>query len=375
LTPICVQKNLESGVGWVAVLASRVERLFDEWVRWEQQRLSEASGGVLPGLEAGIPGLLRTVTTPEFAGVRFHEVLARSALNRVPAVSRVPFEWTINPYRGCSHACTYCFARGTHSYLDFDTGEDFDREIVVKVNVVQVLRAELARPSWGRHHVALGTNTDPYQRAEGRYRLMPGVIEALAASGTSLSILTKGTLLRRDLPLLASAAERVRVGVGVSVAIVDEDLHRLLEPGTPGPRARLELVRAIRDAGLPCGVMLAPVLPWLTDSREHLTAAIGRIAAAGASGVTLLPLHLRPGAREWFFTWLERHRAELVGRYRSLYARGSYTPADYRRQLAERAAPILRAHGLAGSGGGTRTPDPAPSQPAAPVAVSAPTLW
>ena len=146
--------------------------------------------------------------TPEFAGLTFHEVLAKSALNKVPGAARVPFEWTINPYRGCSHACTYCFARRTHSYLELDTGADFDTQIVVKVNVVTVLRRELARPSWRRDPVALGTNTDPYQRAEGRYRLMPGIARALAESGTPFSILTKGTTLRRDLPLLTRAGCR-----------------------------------------------------------------------------------------------------------------------------------------------------------------------
>src|SRR5690606_9434406 len=157
-----------------------------------------------------------------------------------------------------------CFARPTHQYLDLDAGEDFDREVVVKVNVDEVLRAELARRSWAHEPVALGTNTDPYQRAEGRYRLMPGIIDALAGTGTPLSILTKGTLLRRDLPLLADASSRVEVGIGVSLALLDPALQASVEPGTPTPRARLDLIRAIREAGLPCGVMVAPVLPWLT---------------------------------------------------------------------------------------------------------------
>src|SRR3954465_3016998 len=273
-------------------------------MRWDGQLLSgeDPADGQLPGLPtSAIRGLLRTVTTPEFAGMRFHEVAARSALNAVPGASPMPFSWTINPYRGCSHACVYCFARKTHEWLELDTGSGFDRDVVVKVNLVEVLRRELGRPSWGREHVALGTNTDPYQRAEGRYQLMPGVITALADSGTPLSILTKGTLLRRDLPLLASAAARVPVGLGVSIAIWNDALHRSLEPGAPSPRARLAVVRAAREAGLPCGVFLAPVLPWLTDSDEHLEEAISRLAAAGATGVTVVPLHLRPGAREWFF--------------------------------------------------------------------------
>src|SRR3954451_22210245 len=164
--------------------------------------------------------------------------------NRVPVASRLPFTWTVNPYRGCSHACTYCFARNTHTYLDLDAGDDFDRQIIVKVNVVDVLARELARSSWRHEPVALGTNTDPYQRAEGRYRLMPGIISALAESRTPFSILTKGTLVRQDLPLLTSVSADVGVSLGVSLAIWDERLHASLEPGTPTPQARLATVRA-----------------------------------------------------------------------------------------------------------------------------------
>ncbi|MCZ2811855.1 intein-containing Rv2578c family radical SAM protein [Modestobacter sp. VKM Ac-2979] len=245
-----------------------------------------------------------------------------------------------------------CFARGTHEWLELDSGADFDQQIVVKTNLVDVLRRELARPSWQREHVALGTNTDPYQRAEGRYRLMPGIIDALARSGTPFSVLTKGTLARRDVPRLAAASRDVPVGMGVSMAIWDDDLHAALEPGVPTPRARLDLVRAITDAGLPCGVFLAPVLPGLTDRMEHLEAAIGAIAAAGATGVTVLPLHLRPGAREWFTAWLSREHPGLVGRYRQLYGRGAYVPAEYRSWLAGRVAPVLARYGLDRQSGG-----------------------
>jgi DNA repair photolyase len=314
-------------------------------MRWEGQAVATDDGGALPGLER-ISGLLRTVTAQEFPDVRFHEVTARSALNAVPTLSRMPFRWTVNPYRGCTHACVYCFARGTHAWLELDTGTGFDREIVVKVNVVEVLRAELARRGWMREHVALGTNTDPYQRAEGRYKLMPGVIGALGASGTPFSILTKGTLLRRDLATIAAAARDVPVGLAVSVGVQDESLQPLLEPGTPGPRARLDLVRAIRATGLPCGVLMAPVLPWLTDGEAELEQAIARIAGAGATGLSVIPLHLRPGAREWFMAWLARERPGLVGRYRRLYRRGAYVPAEYRDWLDARVRPLLERYGL-----------------------------
>ena len=256
-------------------------------MRWDAQGVS-VDDGALPGLQR--IGFVRSVRTPQFEGITFHEVLCKSALNKVPnarpnvagraAPSMLPFNYTVNGYRGCSHACRYCFARPTHEYLDLDSGSDFDTQVVVKTNVADVLRRELFRPSWQRETVALGTNTDPYQRAEGRYALMPGIISALADSGTPFSILTKGTLLRRDLPLITEAARRVDVSVAVSLAVGDPELHKDVEPGTPSPHARLGLIAAIRDAGLDCHVMVAPVMPYLTDSVEHLDALLGQIAAS-----------------------------------------------------------------------------------------------
>ena len=247
-------------------------------MRWANQAVAvngePVDDGALPGLQR--IGLVRSVRAPQFDGITFHEVLCKSALNKVPNAAALPFRYTVNGYRGCSHGCRYCFARPTHEYLDFDSGNDFDTQIVVKTNVAEVLRRELRRPSWRRETVALGTNTDPYQRAEGRYALMPGIIEALAESGTPLSILTKGTLLRRDLPLIADAARHVPLSVAVSLAVGDAELHSDVEPGTPTPQARLGLIAAIRDAGLDCHVMVAPVLPHLTDSVEHLDALLGR---------------------------------------------------------------------------------------------------
>src|SRR3954466_14090073 len=321
-------------------------------MRWDAQRLDLDEPETLPGLPT-VRGLLRSIEVPEFPGLTFHEVRAKTALNAVPKGSAMPFAHTINTFRGCSHSCVYCFARSTHEWLELDSGQDFDQQIVVKTNVVEVLRRELARPSWKREHVALGTNTDPYQRAEGRYKLMPGVIDALAGSGTPFSILTKGTLARRDIPLLRAAAQDVPLGLGVSMAIWDDDLHASLEPGVPTPRARLELVRSLTEAGLPCGVFLEPVLPGLTDDEDSLDAAIGAIAHAGASGVTVLALHLRPGAREWFLAWLAREHPELVPRYQQLYRRGAYVPVAYRDELTRRVAPLLARHGLDRQRGGS----------------------
>ena len=177
---------------------------------------------------------------------------------------------------------------------------------------------------------------------------MPGIIEALAGSGTPFSILTKGTIAKRDLPLLTAAARDVHVGFGVSIAIGDEGLHQRLEPGTSSPRARLDLVRAVTDAGLPCHVMVAPVIPHLSDDDEAVDALLSRIAAAGATSATVMALHLRPGTREWWFAWLEREHPELLPAYRSLYARGAFATPAYRDDLARRVLPLLERHGLGG---------------------------
>jgi DNA repair photolyase len=314
-------------------------------MRWAGQAVAvDGTDGALPGLQR--IGFVRTVRVPHFDGITFHEVLCKSALNKVPNAAALPFHYTVNGYRGCSHGCRYCFARPTHEYLDFNCGNDFDTQVVVKTNVAEVLRRELHRPSWRRETVALGTNTDPYQRAEGRYALMPGIIGALAGSGTPLSILTKGTLLRRDLPLLADAAAQVPLSVAVSLAVGDAALHREVEPGTPSPQARLRLIAAVRDAGLDCHVMVAPVLPHLTDSTEHLDWLLGQIAAAGATGVTVFGLHLRGSTRGWFMSWLARDHPELVAKYRELYRRGAYLPPGYREGLRARAAPLIAKHKL-----------------------------
>ena len=325
-------------------------------MRWNTQSVAEPLSGPDDGTPAQPPllslaGALRTVRTPEFQGITFHEVAAKSALNKVPPASSMPFRWTVNPYRGCSHACVYCFARNTHTYLDMDAGLDFDRQLVVKVNVGEVLRAEVSRRSWAREHVALGTNTDPYQRAEGRYALMPGIIRALADSGTPFSILTKGTLLARDIPLLKHAATQVPVDLGISLAMTNEDLAALIEPGTPSPRARLKLIARLRDAGLGCGVMAMPILPWLTDSDEALDSLFAGLAQAGATGVSAGALYLKPGTREWYMDWLAAQHPGLVGKYRRLYGNGWYASKEYRTWLTGRITHFKAKYGFTGSSG------------------------
>jgi DNA repair photolyase len=315
-------------------------------MRWSAQEITVEQAGPLSGL-AKLSNVVRSVQTPEFAGITFHEVLAKSALNHVPGASSMPFAWTVNPYRGCSHSCVYCFARNTHTYLELDAGNDFDNEIIVKVNVAEVLAKELRTRRDRVPAVALGTNTDPYQRAEGRYRLMPGIIAALTEAGTPFSILTKGTLLRRDLPLIVEANKRVPVTLAMSIAIFDDELQQSVEPGTPTAKARLATVSAVRDAGLDCAVFMMPILPHLTDTRAHLDEALAQIKAAGATSVLYTALHLRPGTKEWYMLWLEREHPELVEKYRFMYyGTGSYAPKEYRAWLAKKIQPLIHKHGL-----------------------------
>lgn len=472
-------------------------------MRWDNLRQAD-----LPGQEAlfGVDRFVtRTFDTPEFRGMTFYEVRARSIINKVPGMSRVPFQWTINPYRGCSHACVYClagdteilmadgqtkplariregdvvygtlpdgeqrrfaltevlahwtttepaftvtlddgtelvasgdhrfltptgwkyvtddagvyegrpflragealsglqsgvsaaelqligarvaescgrrvesvramgtelrmydittgtgdfiangvvshncFARRTHEYLDLDSGHDFDSKVVVKINAPELLRKELAHPRWGGEHIAMGTNVDCYQRAEGRYQLMPAILEALRDARNPYSILTKGTLLLRDLELLRESAEVTDVAVNLSIGSVAQALWRSVEPGTPSPRARLAMCSSLTDAGLRCGVLMAPILPFLSDAPAQLDETVREIAAAGASSITPIVLHLRPGAREWYFAWLAREHPSLVPRYERLYAKGSYAPKDYSREITSRVRQLARRHKL-----------------------------
>lgn len=328
-----------------------------------------------------MPGaVVRTFATPGFAGMTFYEIRAKSIINRVPGSSRMPFEWTINPYRGCSHACVYCYSRQSHTYLDLDAGEDFDRRVVVKVNAGELLRRELAAPGWRGASIAMGTNVDCYQRAEGKYRLMREILAALRDAANPFSILTKGTLILRDLDLLRQAAAETEVGLAVSVGFLDEALWRSVEPGAPSPRRRLDVVRQLSDAGFRVGVMLAPILPGLTDDDPSIEATVAAVAAAGGAGVTPVPLHLRPGAREWYGRWLARERPELLPRYHTLYARGAYAPQGYQREVTARVRAAARRYGLGGGAGprGSRDAGPRSGPPATPTAApepEQPTLW
>jgi DNA repair photolyase len=456
-------------------------------VRWESQQVERERERRLPRL--GDDAVVRTFDAPEALDIRFHEVRAKSALNAVPKRSRMPFSWTINPYRGCSHACSYCsdgetevlmydghtkplaevrignevygttitrgrrhfvasrvlahwqvvkqgfrtvleddtdvvtsgdhrfltpngwrfvagagyerpfllrdaslvggikrtprisiagaeaassdrlrvcsieptgrqhpfydittttgdfiangvvshncFARPTHTYLDLDAGRDFEREIVVKVNVPEVLRAELARPSWKREQVALGTNTDPYQWVESRYRLMPEIWQALLDFDTPCSLVTKSPLALRDIDVLQALAGGPGVTVFFSVPTLDERAWRETEPHTPSPRARLEAVRKMNEAGVPCGILMAPLMPGINDSPEQVGEILRIAEDAGAISAAAIPLHLRPGVKEVFFGWMRVHRPDLMPRYEELYRNRSYVTSAEKKRIGD----------------------------------------
>ena len=488
----------------------------------------------LPGYRE--PATVRTFDAPEALDIRFYEVRAKSVLNRVPEASRMPFRWTVNPYRGCTHACTYClagdtpilmasgrtrrladlrpgdriygtrlvgaerryvltevldhwetlrpayrvaltggrqlvasadhrfltpngwkqvtgshpgglrrrlsasdrllgpgrpdapdrtdgalvgelvetspelwidsikpldeervlfdlttgtgdfvangvvshncFARPTHKYLDLSPGRDFEREIVVKVNAPEALRAQLSRPSWKREHVALGTNTDPYQWVEGRYRLMPGIWEALRDAGTPCSVLTKSPLLLRDLPLLKELADRVGFTASLSVPTLDEKAWRATEPHTPSPRARLEAVAELNRAGVPTGILIAPLMPGINDAPDQVERILELAAEAGATGAAGICLHLRGEVRGIFLDWLRSYRPDLLPRYEELYARGAYATPGERKRLSRlvrdlsprwpRRPRAFRSAAATDAGDGPRAParpDPSQEQP------------
>lgn len=281
----------------------------------------------------------RTFDTPAFRGIEFIEVEAKSIINRLVA-RNLPFNHTINAYRGCSHACTYCFARATHTYMDMDAGRDFETKIVVKVNASQLLRKELRAKRWKGETIAMGTATDPYQRAEGRYKLTRGIVETLVEYRNPFSILTKGTLILRDLDLLRVAAGMMDVSTAMSIPTLDEEVWRASEPGTPHPRKRLEAVRTLNENGIPCGVMIAPILPGISDAEEQLRDVVEAALDARATFVSPILLHLRPKVKDVYMLWLAHHYPDLVGRYLQMYS-GSYAPYAARAQVAAKVKELL----------------------------------
>jgi DNA repair photolyase len=304
----------------------------DDKLRW--RLVDEESGAPQGALFNGDELVEHHVGTGEFRGMEFLHVNARSIINEVPASSRMPFRYTINAYRGCSHACSYCFARPTHEYLGLNIGEDFERRIVVKVNAVERLRAEVAARRWAGHHIAMGTNTDPYQRCEGKYHLTQGVVKVLSEAANPFSILTKSTLVLRDLDLLAEAAERTSVRANLSIGTLDEEVWRLTEPGTPHPRRRVDAVRRLNEAGVPCGVLIGPVIPGLSDRPDQLKAVVDACAEAGAVTISAVALHLRAGVREHYLGWLASARPDLLEYYHDRYGNRSYLPKAEQQALS-----------------------------------------
>jgi DNA repair photolyase len=311
----------------------------------------------------------------EYRGLEFLHVHAQRIINAVAPSSRMAFRHTINAYRGCSHACTYCFARPTHEYLGLGIGEDFERKLVVKINAVERVRAELRSPRWRGDVIAMGTNTDPYQRAEGRYRLTRGIVGVLGEAGNPFSILTKSTLVLRDLDVLTVAAGRTDVRCNLSIGTLDHDVWRATEPGTPHPRQRVEAVRRLNAAGIPTGVLIAPVIPGWSDSPAQLEEVTTACLDAGAVSVSVVPLHLRGSVKEHFLADVQRRRPDLAEELRRRY-RGAYLPRRAQDDIVRRVTRILDRGGpaapaappSAGGASGSRSAGTGGPDPASPAA-------
>ncbi len=327
-------------------------------LRWE------LAGGDDPQLALFDAPVGREPGRGKYRGLEFLRVEAKRLINEIPPTAPLPFRYTINAYRGCSHACTYCFARPTHEYLNLDAGRDFETKIVVKVNAVELARAETAPGRWAGDPIAMGTNTDPYQPAEGKFRLTRGIAEVLAERANPFSILTKSSLVLRDLDVLAEAAGRADVRVDFSVPTVDEDVWKASEPGTPHPRRRLEAVARLNGAGIPSGVLVGPVLPGMSDRREQLSAVVQAAVEAGATFVSPIHLHLRRGVKEQYLGWLAGAAPELLPRYEALYGERAYAPQAVQRRLSATVRELVAEHG--GSPAPRRAPDPVATAPPPP---------
>jgi DNA repair photolyase len=272
----------------------------------------------------------------------YRETPCKSALNRV---SGMPFRWSLNPYRGCVHGCHYCYARATHPYLGLNADEDFTTKIVVKTNLPDVLRQELGRRAWRRERVAIGTATDAYQPCEGRYRLTRRCLEALRDFGTPISIVTKSTLILRDLDLLTQLAQGPGATVYFTVTTLDNARWRLIEPGTPPPLKRLEVLRRLTTEGVRCGVFLAPILPGITDGVESIEAVAAAAKAHGAASFGAAVLRLAPQVKEHYLAFVAETFPDLLPRYERAYA-GTNIASDYQVAIERRLARIRERHGF-----------------------------
>ncbi|MBI4338101.1 MAG: radical SAM protein [Chloroflexi bacterium] len=273
---------------------------------------------------------------------QYHEVQCHTALNRVAGMG---FRWSLNPYQGCVHGCHYCYARRYYAFLDLDAGDDFTGIIFVKVNILDVLRCELSRPSWQRERVAVGTATDPYQPIEGKYRLTRGCLQVLCERRTPVSLVTKGTMALRDADVLADLARRAGCTVCFSITTLDSALWRKLEPGTPSPWKRLEVMERLVQAGITAGVLLAPVLPGLTDSSRNLEEVVRTAAQRGACFLGANVLNLKEGTKEHFLGFLKDEYPEMVEMYQRLYPAG-FAPKQFQERVHLRVAEIKQGYGL-----------------------------
>jgi DNA repair photolyase len=261
----------------------------------------------------------------------------KSALNRVVGM---PFEWSLNPYMGCAHRCAFCYVRGFERRADRPSDDRYGRTVRVKTNVADVLRFELARPSWDRSGVAIGAATDPYQPAEGRYRITRGCLVALRDHRNPFAIITRGPMIVRDIDVLQDAAARASVSVSLSVPTLDRAIWSATEPGTAPPHQRLRAVRMLVDAGIRASVALAPILPGLTDTRESIAEVVRAARDAGAASLWVRELYLKPGTKEHFLACLERHWPELLPRYERDFAARAYLPREYANDLREQVREI-----------------------------------
>jgi DNA repair photolyase len=293
--------------------------------------------------------------------IAYTEIVCKSALNRVEGM---PFRWSLNPYRGCSHACHYCYARATHAYYGMNADEDFETKILVKVNFPEVLRRELARPSWAGECVSLGTATDPYQPGEGRYRVTRSTLEALRDRGNPVSVVTKSTLVLRDLDLLVELARVADVAVHFSVITLDPAIWHAVEPGTPPPWQRLAVMRRLVEAGVPCSVFLAPILPGITDSEDAIEAVVRAAKEHGADRIWASPLRLAPLVKEHYLGFVAQAFPALLHRYERAYV-GPNAPAAYWEALHRRVDRIRLRYGFSddrAAGSAERRPASGPGE-------------
>lgn len=288
------------------------------------------------------------------------EIRAKSMINRVQGM---PFNWSLNPYRGCRHACVYCYARPTHEFMGVDTGDEFQEIIFAKVNGPKVVRDELSRPAWRGETVVIGTATDPYQQAESKYRLTRGILEAFRDWSSPVAVTTKSPMLLRDLDLLIAINRTAEVTVSVTITTLDEKLWRLVEPTTAKPKKRLEAVATLRDHGIRAGVLMSPVLPGLTDDLVHMEAVVSGASEHGASFLSSHALRLGPGISEYYEPFLEREFPHLKSAYKQLY-RGNYVPSYYADTIRKRVDDLRIKYRLTEERSPGKPSVPANSQPA-----------